>query len=260
MDTRGLIKEMNPHLFAEPIAPERFIALIIGENVKQESGETKLIFRLKTKPSQEAKEAGVKVQRYFRVMFENVGLTKEVDGITEVRTKKKPYPHNIFANTQPNMFAVIDAFIEKYEAETDKAKKDAILKPFGKTDNGNPRFKLMTAVFWGKHLSINVPPYTPQVRDEDGKNIAFKAVKRDPKTGTYSKESVVMSVIRGWYDEDDLTELEEVASRQFDNNVKPFLVDEVTITTRKGDEITQKTEIKPRTLPEDQVEDSETTE
>lgn len=265
MNTKELLRALNPRLFEEEIPAERFIPILIGEIGEKLDGDKKvktIQLKHRTKPSNAAKEAGMTSQSYYRVMMESYGvLNITTDGVKELRTKKKPYPHMVFANTQVNIFSFIDQIVQDWKNAETQEEKDTILQPMGKTSDGEPRFKVLKTILWGKWVSVNVPKYIPQVRGEDGKDRPFTAIKRNPKTGKYEKEPVIMSVIRFWADEDDLTELEIVAEKFYENRVEPNLSEKVTIITEKGSKITQEISEPKVTLTDDQLEkESETTE
>lgn len=261
MNSKELLKELNPRLFEGEIAPERFVAILIGEEKEIVDGDKKvkkIKLRLRTKPSDAAKAAGVTSQAYYRVMMESHGLIKINDnGEMEVRTKKKPYPHMVFANTQVSMYSLFDKIVEDWNNADTQEKKDAILAPMGRTSEGNPRFKVLKLVLWGKQLTINVPKYVPQMRGADGTDVPFQALKRNPKTGEYKKENVTRSVFEFWADEEDLEKLESVTEKMYENQIEPNLVETVTTIKQKGNKVTQE-KVEPKvTLDEEDLEGNE---
>jgi hypothetical protein len=217
-----IIKEMNPWFGNNVIPPEEFDMLVIGKRVSGAGDESTIRFDLLSDPRADAVEAGVEKGVYLRVLCTRVGgieaSEKKKDvGAKSWRASKRKHPYNIFKNSQEDLYNWIMQSIK--DGEYAKL-PDTEVQENGKTVK-RPVIKLINTI-WGKAIGVTVPEYKIMIRGTGGKLVPWTGPKYDPKLDKYNKNTPrVNNILRMFVDEEDLAEVESLAVRQYDRNVRP---------------------------------------
>jgi len=271
MSSKKTIKDLNPNLFPKSgelpgVIPYEVI-LVSRKITKVDEKGNKLTFETfkhTTNPSQEAIDAGIKKDNYFRAFMVPAGLTKVVTNETTnettvtIRSKKKAPPHNIFKNTQTLLYDEIEKVLREYEEDTPISERANFLKnnglfiaqgttrgDFETGENKQKKYKINGLAILGLLIAMNVPKYAVHRINAKGEIVPLTSTRRDSKGNYHKDQPVHLSIYRFWADEDDIEELAETCTRHYENNVKDFEVAE-TVVTKKTTHKEEKEIISPK--------------
>ncbi len=243
-----IIRHYNPANKLQGIVPEQHEINVIGLPVTDQNGQvTRYRFKQTSNPSAAAKEAGVEASDYLRCYFKrckDLTLRPKLANAPAmgmvISGNKKPQAHNVFANTQSELYEQIMYMLQLGEGEgyEEVGKFDMLVK--GKKVRCL-KVRLFATVL-GSIVSINFPTFKLQ-QVVNGKRRDWVGAKYDPEQDRYVADHVrTNNVIKVFCDEDDLANLEGVAVKMFENQVKPYMVDKKITITETATGVTTKVE------------------
>ena len=217
-ETRQILylNKQNKELLENPqtVTPHAIDILGITKPGKEEN-TLKAVFLLRSVPNDRAKSVGTTASNYIRVMIypEMVDVPQKVNGKKANKAPGKPVPFNVFESGRPDLYAML--------------KKDILAKEYDITSEDTDEIPTATMqrVFWGKIITINVPPYKLMNRI-DGELKAFEGPRLDRYTDKYKREGNTSTHYTFFVDSDvfDKGQLESFILTLMEDRISPFIV------------------------------------